>query len=215
MISFQEKPGDHFEPVRERIRNNIGHIRKRSADYLLYTLIDSLVDNYLIIIEQIGDKVEQLEHKLSTPDKEISAEIFHYKTEISYFRKTIRLLKEVMTRLLRSNSELINKDSVIYYLELHNLIDHSNVAIDTYFNMIGDQLNIYNTNISNRVNDVMKVLTVFASIFIPLTFIAGVYGTNFDNVPELHFKYSYFVMWGVMLFVAATMLRYFKKNKWF
>lgn len=215
IISFQEKPGDHFEPVRERIRNNIGRIRNSAADYLLYTLIDSLIDNNLIIIEQIGDKVEQIEHKLSDPNKEVSAEIFHYKTEISYFRKTVRPLREVITRLLRSNSKLIDNDSIIYFQELNDLIEHSIEALDTYFSMIGDQLNILNTYLSNRVNDVMKVLTIFASIFIPLTFIAGVYGTNFEFVPELSFRYSYFIMWGIMITVSISMLYYFKKNKWF
>ena len=215
IISFQEKPGDHFEPVRERIRNNIGRIRNSAADYLLYTLIDSLIDNNLIIIEQIGDKVEQIEHKLSDPNKEVSAEIFHYKTEISYFRKTVRPLREVITRLLRSNSKLIDNDSIIYFQELNDLIEHSIEALDTYFSMIGDQLNILNTYLSNRVNDVMKVLTIFASIFIPLTFIAGVYGTNFEFVPELSFRYSYFIMWGLMITVSISMLYYFKKNKWF
>ncbi|NQU80254.1 MAG: magnesium/cobalt transporter CorA [Bacteroidetes bacterium] len=215
IISLQEKPGDHFEPVRERIRNNIGRIRNSAADYLLYTLIDSLIDNNLIIIEQIGDKVEQIEHKLSDPNKEVSAEIFHYKTEISYFRKTVRPLKEVITRLLRSNSKLIDNDSIIYFQELNDLIEHSIEALDTYFSMIGDQLNILNTYLSNRVNDVMKVLTIFASIFIPLTFIAGVYGTNFEFVPELSFRYSYFIMWGLMITVSISMLYYFKKNKWF
>jgi magnesium transporter len=215
LISFQEKPGDHFEPVRERIRNNIGLIRKLSSDYLLYSLLDSLVDNYLITIEQIGSKIEELDRRLDDPDKELSDELFHYKTEITYFRKAIHPLREVMTRLVRSDSEFIKKETHIYFQELNDLVDHSNDSIDIYFGMIGDQLNLYHTNLSNRANDVMKVLTIFASIFIPLTFIAGIYGTNFDFVPELHFRYSYFVMWGVMVIVAGSMLYYFKKNKWF
>jgi magnesium transporter len=215
VITFQERTGDHFEPVRERIRKNIGWIRNLSEDYLLYTLIDSLVDNYLITIEQIGDKVEQLENKLSVPDKETSAELFHLKTEVTFFRKSIRPLKEVMTRLLRSNSDLIHKESVVYYQELNDLVDYSNEAIDTYFNMIADQINLYNTNLNSRVNDVMKVLTVFATIFIPLTFIVGIYGTNFDYLPELHFRYSYFIMWGIMVLIALVMLYYFRKNRWF
>lgn len=215
VISFQEKPGDHFEPVRERIRNHIGRIRRSSEDYLLFALLDSLVDNYLIDIEQIGAQIEALEERLFVPDKRVSDELFHFKTEITYFRKTIRPQKEVVTRLIRSNSPLIQPDTKIYYHELNDLIEHAIDTIDIYFGMIGDQLNIYNTNINNRVNEVMKVLTIFAAIFIPLTFIAGVYGTNFDYLPELHFKYSYFVMWGIMLVVAAGMLIYFKKNKWF
>ncbi len=215
LISFQEKTGDHFDPIRKRIMINTGRIRKSSADYLLYTLMDCLVDNYLITIEQIGSKIEALEYRLSDPDNELSDELFYYKTEISYFRKTIRPLREVMTRLLRSDSELLKKEAHIYFQELHDLVEHSNDAIDTYFNMVGDQLNLYNTNVSNRANDVMKVLTIFASIFIPLTFIAGIYGTNFEFLPELHFKYSYYIMWVFMITVAGCMLYYFKKNKWF
>jgi len=215
LISFQEKPGDHFEPVRERIRKSIGRIRGASSDYLLYALLDSLVDNYLINIEVIGDKIEQLEEKLSIPAKETSAAIFHYKTEISYFRKAIRPLKEAILLLLKSNLELIDKDTVTFFQELFDLIDHSIEATDTYHVMISDHINVYNTNLSNRVNDVMKVLTIFASIFIPLTFIAGIYGTNFDYLPELHFKYSYFIMWGLMILVAVIMLFYFRRNKWF
>ncbi len=215
VVSFQEKTGDHFEPIRKRIRNNTGRIRKSPPDYLLSTLMDSLVDNYLIIIEQIGSKIESLDSRLSEPDNEVSNALFYYKTEITYFKKTIRPLKEVMTRLLRSDSDFLKNETHIYFQELNDLVDHSNEAIDTYFVMIGDQINLYNTNVSNRANDVMKVLTIFASIFIPLTFIAGIYGTNFDNVPELHYKYSYHIMWAVMLVVAGTMLYYFKKNKWF
>ncbi|MBC8465597.1 magnesium/cobalt transporter CorA [bacterium] len=215
LVSFQEKPGDHFEPVRERIRHHIGRIRRCSEDYLLHALIDSLVDNYLIDIEQIGAQIEALELRLTLPDKQISNELFHYKTEIAYFRKTIRPQKEVITRLLRSGSSLIHPETKIYFQELNDLIEYANDTIDIYFNMIGDQVTIYNTNINNRVNKVMKVLTIFASIFIPLTFIAGVYGTNFHYLPELQFKYSYFIMWGIMVLVALVMLIYFKMNKWF
>lgn len=215
LVSLQEKPGDNFNFVRERIRNNIGEVRRSSADYLFFTLVDSLVDNFMINIEQIGGKLESMEQKLSFPDNAVSDELFHFKTEITYFRKNIRPLKEVMTRLLRSNSAVLKKETLIYFQELSDLIDHSVDAIDTYYDMVTDQINLYNTNISIRANDVMKVLTIFASIFIPLTFIAGIYGTNFDVLPELHFKYSYYIMWAIMLCIASTMLYFFKKNKWF
>lgn len=215
IISFQEKPGDHFDPVRDRIRKDIGLIRESSEDYLLYNLLDSLVDNYLINIEQMGSKIEDLEKRLATPDKELSKELFHYKTEVTYFRKIVRPLKEVMTRFVRSDSVFISKQTHIYFQELSDMVEQAIDSIDLYFGMIGDQLNLYNTNINNRANDVMKVLTIFASIFIPLTFIAGVYGTNFDFIPELHFRYSYFLMLSVMAVVAGFMLYYFRKNKWF
>lgn len=215
VISFQEKTGDHFDPVRARIRNGFGRIRKATADYLMYALIDSLVDNYLINLEQIGDKIEAMEAKLADPNKEISAELFQYKTEISYFRKTIRPLKEVLTRLLRSKTELVNDENIVFYQELYDIEEQSIEAAESYFNMVNDLLNLYNTNISNKANEVMKVLTIFASIFIPLTFIAGIYGTNFEYLPELHFKHAYFVMWGAMIVVGGTMLFFFKKHKWF
>ena len=215
VISFQEKLGDHFEPVRARIRNGFGRIRKCTADYLMYALIDCLIDNYLINLEQIGENIEAMEAKLAEPNKEVSAELFQYKTEISYFRKTIKPLKEVLIRLLRSKTELVKEENIIFYQELFDIEEQSIEAVDNYFSMTNDLHNLYNTNISNKANEVMKVLTIFASIFIPLTFIAGIYGTNFEYVPELKFRNAYFIMWGVMLLVAGTMLYFFKKHKWF
>lgn len=215
VISFQEKSGDHFEPVRARIRNGMGRIRKSTADYLMYALIDCLVDNYLISLEQLGEQIEAFEIKLSEPNKEISTQLFDYKTEVSFFRKTIKPLKEVLIRIIRSKTDLIKEQNIIFYQELYDIEDHSIEAVENYFSMTNDLINLYNINISNKVNEVMKVLTIFASIFIPLTFIAGIYGTNFDNVPELHYENAYFVMWGVMLLVAGVMLYYFKKHHWF
>lgn len=215
VISFQEQQGDHFEPIRTRIRNGLGRIRKSTSDYLAYALIDSLVDNYLINLEIIGDKIEALESRLEEPNKEISNDLFQYKTEITYFRKTIRPLKEVMTRLIRSRNELLKDENSVFYQELFDIEEQAIEEVESYFSMINDLMNLYNTNVSNKANEVMKVLTIFASIFIPLTFIAGIYGTNFDYVPELHFKSAYFIMWGVMIAVAITMLSFFKKNKWF
>jgi len=214
IISFQEKSGEHFEHVRVRIRNGFGRIRKSSADYLMYALIDSLVDNYLINLEQIGEKIESLEPKLSDPGKEISSELFQFKTELSYFRKTIKPLKEVLTRLLRSKTELLREENIVFYQELFDLEEQSIEAIENYYGMTNDLINLHNTNISNKANEVMKVLTIFASIFIPLTFIAGIYGMNFNNMPELQSRYGYFIVWGVMLMVAILLLFYFRRKKW-
>ena len=215
IISFQEKTGDHFEPVRLRIRNSFGRIRKSSADYLMYALIDSLVDNYLINLEQIGEKIESLEPKLSDPGKEISSELFQFKTELSYFRKAIKPLKEVLTRLLRSKTELLREENIVFYQELFDLEEQSIEAVENYYGMTNDLINLHNTNISNKANEVMKVLTIFASIFIPLTFIAGIYGMNFINMPELQTRYGYFIVWGVMLMVVILLLFYFRRKKWF
>jgi len=214
IISFQEKSGEHFEHVRVRIRNGFGRIRKSSADYLMYALIDSLVDNYLINLEQIGEKIESLEPKLSDPGKEISSELFQFKTELSYFRKTIKPLKEVLTRLLRSKTELLREENIVFYQELFDLEEQSIEAIENYYGMTNDLINLHNTNISNKANEVMKVLTIFASIFIPLTFIAGIYGMNFNNMPELQSRYGYFIIWGVMLLVVILLLLFFRRKKW-
>ncbi len=214
LVTFQEKIGDHFEVVRERLREKIGVIRTKGPDYLLHALTDALVDNYFIGIENLGHQVEKLESRLSGNDKDIASLIYFYKTEFTYLRKHIRPLKEVMTRLLKTESGVIHKKSMIYFQELEDLVIQSLEAIEIYYTMVSDQLNIYHTNVSNRVNDVMKVLTIFASIFIPLTFIAGIYGTNFDYLPELHYRYSYYIMWGIMVLVAVVMLWFFRRKKW-
>jgi magnesium transporter len=193
----------------------MGKIKKLPADYLLYSLLDCIIDNNFLIIEQVGDKIEQIDKKIIAHEKDVNAEIYLYKTEIAYLRKTIRPLKEMMTRLLRADSNLIKKESIVYFQELNDLIEQSIDAVDTYQNMVNDQLNHYNTNISNQANAIMKFLTIFASIFIPLTFIAGIYGMNFTNMPELNWKYGYFAMWGIMISVAGVMLYNFKRNKWF
>ena len=215
LISFQERVGDHFEPVRERIRNNTGTIRKSSTDYLLFTLMDSLVDNYLIGLEGIGEQIEQIEKQIPGLKDEVSIQLFQYKREILLFRKTILPLKEVVSRILRLDEGIFHPMNMIYYKELDSLIDLCNESIGTYLNMINDHINQFNTLQSNKENKVMKVLTIFASVFIPLTFIAGIYGTNFDYLPELHFRYSYFIMWGVMILIAGSMFYYFRKSKWF
>ncbi len=215
VLSFQEVVGDHFEPVRKRIRSGLGRVRTWGVDYLMYALLDSLVDNYMIHLEQIGDKVEELEKDLENPTKKLSVQLFKYKTELLYFRKAIKPLKEVVTRLLRCQSKLIQQKNIIYYQEVYDIEEQAIEASDYYFGLITDMINMFNTNLSNKVNDVMKVLTVFSTIFIPLTFISGVYGTNFDHIPELHYKYSYFIMWGVMLAVTGVMFYYFRRKKWF
>ncbi len=215
LITFQEKSNRLFEDVLYRLKNNRGKIRKAAPDYLAYALMDSIVDSYIINIEAYGRLIEDLEEKLINPDRSVADEIFRHKTEIAFFRKNIRPFKEVTNRIQKSDSRLIKKDTKRHYLpDLDDLTTQALDAIEIYYTMVADQLNIYNTNVTNRANDVMKVLTIFAAIFIPLTFIAGVYGTNFKYVPELEMKYGYFAMWGVMIVVAGVMLYYFKRKKW-
>jgi magnesium transporter len=215
LLTFQEQPGDVFEPVRERIRKQKGRIRKVGIDYLAYALLDTVVDNYLFIIERLGEEIEDIENEiLDNPTHDILFKINAYKREMNYLRKTIRPVREFILQLSRVDSDLIQSPTLPFFKDLLDLSNQAVDAIDSYREMLSDHLNIYDSRISNRLNEIMKVLTIFSAIFIPLTFIAGIYGTNFENVPELHFRYSYFIMWGVMVTVALFMLRFFRSKKW-
>jgi len=216
VLSFQEKRGDVFEPVRERIRNQKKRIRTEGTDYLVFALLDIVVDNYIYLIGVLGEKIETLEETLlEEPRKSVIDEIYTYKREMNFLRKNITPAKEMILALSKMESEFIEENSHIHFKELLSNINQAVDTSETYREILSDQLNIYHTTISSKLNDVMKFLTIFSVIFIPLTFIAGIYGTNFEVVPELKYQYSYFIMWGVMLIVAAGMLLYFKKRKWF
>lgn len=215
LLSFQEKKGDVFEPVRERIRSQKKRIRNGGIDYLAFALLDIVVDNYIYIIGVLGEKIEMLEETLLLePKKSIIENIYRYKRELNFLRKNIAPAKEMIMTLSKMESELIAESTHIHFQELLGNINQATDASETYREILSDQLNIYHTTISSKLNDVMKFLTIFSVIFIPLTFIAGIYGTNFDVVPELKYEYSYFIMWGVMIFVAVGMLVYFKHRKW-
>ncbi|MFC1850632.1 magnesium/cobalt transporter CorA [candidate division CSSED10-310 bacterium] len=216
LLTFQEQRGDVFEPVRERIRKQKGRIRANGVDYLAYALIDTVIDNYMAIIETVGGQIEDLEEViLSNPAPSIITNINTLKREMNYLRKVIRPAREAIIHLSKQDSDLINDNTIPFLKDLLDLITLETEAIDTYRDTLNDMLNIYNSVISNKMNEIMKVLTIFAAIFIPLTFIAGIYGTNFEYLPELKFKFSYFIFWGVLISVAAVMLRFFKKQNWF
>lgn len=215
VITFQEKPAHYFEAVRERIRNNRGRIRYAGADYLAYALIDTLVDGYIHSIESLGTYMEAMEKEvLHNSQKSTLEKIYRLKTNVGFIRKAVFPLKEMMLFLNKTESKLIQRKTFTFLKDLNDLTIQTLEAVEIYHNMANDYLNIYHSNVANRTNEVMKVLTIFASIFIPLTFIAGVYGTNFDYLPELHFRYSYFVMLGLMLIIAVAMLYYFRRKKW-
>lgn len=215
LLTFQEQPGDVFEPVRERIRKQKGRIRASGIDYLAYALLDTVVDNYLYIIERMGEKIEDLEDEIINLSNPSVIEVINaFQREMNFLRKSIRPIKEAILQLGRLESDFVHEDTKPFIKDLIDLITHATEAIDTYRDMLAGQLNMYNSAVSNRMNDIMKILTIFASIFIPLTFIAGIYGTNFDYLPELHFKYSYLILWIVMIAVAATMVMYFKRKNW-
>ena len=215
LITFQEQSGNVFAPVRDRIRKMKGRIRQLGVDYLTYALLDTVVDSYVDVIERIGGHVEELDEKvLDEPDKEVLTEVTNAKREINYLRKSIRPARDAIILLGKVDADLLHDYMVPFLKDLQDLITHSTEVVEIYSEMVTDQLNIYHSSLSNRMNDVMKVLTIFAAIFIPLTFIAGIYGTNFEYLPELHYRYSYFVFWGVIILVASGMLLFFKRKKW-
>ncbi|MGA1796130.1 MAG: magnesium/cobalt transporter CorA, partial [bacterium] len=215
VLSFQEREGDVFNPVRERIRNAKGRIRKMGADYLAYALLDAVVDNYFLILEALGEEVEELEEALVVnPTPQVLQAIHHLKRETIFLRKAVWPLREVIDSLGRRESPLIGKGTTLF---LRDVYDHTIQIIDTaetFRDLIAGMLDIYLSSISNRMNNVMKVLTIIATIFIPLTFIAGIYGMNFKYMPELDWRWSYPLVWVVMVLVAVYMVMYFKDKGW-
>jgi magnesium transporter len=216
VLSFQEAEGDVFDSLRERLRQAKGRIRTLGADYLLYALIDSIVDHYYAIIETMGNKIEELEDDLfdGLSKNEITTQIQTLKREILKIRRAIFPLREIINRIEKSESKLIDSNTQRYFSDVYDHIIQVTETIDIYREMIWSLMDMYMTTISNKMNEVMKVLTIIATIFIPLTFIAGIYGMNFENMPELHYKYGYQTVWVVMIIMLVGMLYYFKRKKW-
>jgi len=216
VISFQESPDDVFGAVRERIQNAKGRVRNHGADYLAYALIDSVVDQYFLIIESLGEAIESLEDEvLGHAEGDVLGPIYSLRREIVLLRQSVWPLREVVGGLGKSESDLIVKSTLVY---LRDLYDHTLSIIDsvtTFKEMMSALLESHHSNVSAKMNEVMKVLTIIATIFIPLTFIAGIYGMNFEFMPELKVRWAYFGVWGVMGGVVAAMLYYFKKKRWF
>lgn len=216
VVSFQERPGDVFDPVRERIRTSVGRIRKSGPDYLVYALMDSVVDNYFVAIEGIGEYIEILDEEIiADPEPSHMNEIHRLKRCILSLRKAVWPLREEIGTMDKNQSELLAPETGTF---LRNLYDHTIQVIDmveTHRDLLGGMHDTYLTSVSNRMNDIMKVLTIIATIFIPLTFIAGVYGMNFHHMPELSKAWAYPAVLLLMLIVAGIMVWYFKRKKWF
>ncbi len=216
VVSFQEKEGDIFETIRDRIRSGKGRIRKMGPDYLAYALIDAVVDHYFVILERSGERIEELEEKVvANPRPETLHEIHRLKREMIHLRRSVWPLRELIAALERGESHLVHPSTRVY---LRDVYDHTIQVIDTvetYRDMLSGMHDTYLSSISNRMNEVMKVLTIIATIFIPLTFIAGIYGMNFQYMPELGWRWAYFGVWGIMAVIAAGMVVYFKRKKWF
>ena len=215
VISFQERGGDVFDPVRDRIRKAKGRIRKMGADYLAYALLDAIVDNYFIILERFGERLEEIEEELlSDPRIETLHTIHGLKRQAVVLRRSIWPLREVIGALERGESDLIQESSRIYFRDVY---DHTIQVIDsveTFRDTISSMIDLYLSSLSNKMNEVMKVLTIIATIFIPITFVAGIYGMNFENMPELGLQYGYLMAWGIIIAISIVMIAYFKKLHW-
>ncbi len=215
VLTLQEMTAQAFNPVRDRIRNHKGRVRLNDNDYLMYALMDTLADQYLNIVVQLAQKVEEMESQLfDESKKDLSQRIYRNKTELSYLRKNIRPLKDIMFQVMKSEHTFFTESTRTYLTDLNDIVNQVNESIELYNNMVSDQLNIHNTVVNNKMNEVMKVLTIFASIFIPLTFIAGVYGMNFEYIPELQYRNGYFVFWGCIIVIGLLLVYYFKRKNW-
>ena len=215
VISFQEKEGDIFDPVRERIRKGKGRIRRMKADYLAYALVDTLVDNYFIILENLGEKIEGMEDELVANPRPQTLQTIHIlKREMIFLRKSVWPLREVISSLERGEPSLIDPSTEMYFRDVYDHTIQVMDTVETFRDMVSGMLDTYLSSLSNRMNEVMKVLTIIATIFIPLTFVAGIYGMNFEFMPELKWHWGYFGALGLMIVVFIGMLFYFRRKKW-
>lgn len=215
VISFQEREGDVFEPVRERLRKGSGRIRRLGPDYLAYTLLDAVVDNYFVVLESLGDEIENLEvDLLENPTTRLLEATHALKREMILLRRSAWPLREVLGAITRSESSLFHPETLVF---MRDVQDHTMQVVDvieTFRDILSGLQDLYLSSVSNRMNEVMKVLTIAATIFVPLTFVAGVYGMNFDHMPELHWKYSYYALWLVMLGLGGGMVAFFRRKGW-
>ena len=215
IISFQETPDDIFDPIRGRIEKSVGTIRKRNSDYVGYALVDAIIDYYYVVMEKIGTQSEQLEEELmNNPTPKTLQTIYTLKREMVILRKSIWPMREMIDRFERMQSGIIQESTRTYLRDVYNHSVQVMDNIEGLREMIGGMLDTYLSSIGNKMNEVMKTLTIIASIFIPITFIAGIYGTNFSYVPELEWEGSYFVMIGVMAIIVILMMAWFRKKQW-
>jgi magnesium transporter len=216
VISFQEGEEEVFEPVRERIRSGKGLIRKLGPDYLVYALLDVTVDNYYSVLERLGENIEVLADRvLKTPEPKTLGEVQISKREMLFVHRWIWPLREAISALSKRDSKLVKESTAIYLRDVYDHTLQIMDAVDLYREMLSETLDLYVSTVSNKLNQVMTVLTIIATIFIPLTFLAGVYGMNFKHMPELEWRWGYPLIWAVMIGVGVFMLASFKRKKWF
>lgn len=216
LISFQEKEGDLFDGFRERIRLDQGKVRKKQSDYLLYRLIDIIVDNYYNVLDRIGDLIEEIEdNAYENPSNQTFSEIQFLKKELIFLRKALYPLREALGKVVKGESAFICDETLRYFSDVYDHVAHLIDSLDTYKDLTSSLLDIHINAMNTRMNEVMKVLTVISTIFMPLTFIVGVYGMNFKYLPELNWQYGYYGVWIVMTLIVVGMLMFFRRKKWF
>lgn len=215
VISFQEWEGDVFDPIRERIRSSKGQIRKLGSDFLVYSLLDIVVDHYFSVTEALGDEIETVSDKvLANPNPATMATIHWLRRELMFLHRAVWPLREVVSGLGKKDSGLVAETTGVYIRDLYDHTIQAMDAVEIYREMMSDLADIYLSSVSNRLNTVMKVLTIIATIFIPLTFLAGVYGMNFKHFPEIGWRWAYPSFWLLSILIAAVMLSLFKRKKW-
>ncbi|HWQ38466.1 MAG TPA: magnesium/cobalt transporter CorA [Burkholderiales bacterium] len=215
VISFQERPGDFFDPIRNRIRNALGRIRKLKADYLAYTLLDVIVDNYFLVLDKLGEKIERLEEiVLTNPRPGTEQQIFHLKRELIFLRKAAGPLRDVVSEIQRLESPLLGESTAPFWRDLYDHVVRVTDSIDAFRDLLGGMMDSYWTTVSTRTGSVMKVLALFSTIFMPLTFITGVFGMNFRNFPQLEWPHGFEWSLGLMALTTVVMVAIFRWKRW-
>lgn len=215
IITFQEKSDDIFHPIYHRLKNNKGRLRKLKGDYLSYVILDTIVDEYFVIEDKLDEFINQLEETLLlNPANETLQTIQQIRRELNSIKQSVSPLRELFTKIQRSDTTLINESSLRYFNDVHDHVLRISDSLEFYRERVTSMQDVYLSSISNKMNETMKVLTVFASIFIPLTFIAGIYGMNFEYMPELKWRWAYPTLWVLFISISIGLLAYFKKKKW-
>lgn len=215
VVSFQERAGDVFDHLRTRIRTAKGRVRCMSAGYLAYCILDAIVDNYFVVLERLGEQFDDLDDELlDDPLPETQRKIHDIKREIIYLKKSVWPLRDMLSTLMREESRHIQSQVKTFIRDLYEHTIQVIDTVETLRDISSGMMDLYMSCLSNKMNEVMKTLTIIATIFIPITFIAGIYGMNFEFMPELHWKYGYFALWSVLLLIVAVMIVFFKKKRW-
>ena len=215
VITFQEIESNLFDSIYNRIKGKKGRIRKFSADYLLYALLDILVDNYFLILEDLGEEINETQELLEhNPTNEILHKIYDYRKKILNVRKAIWPLREVINQLYKTDTDLVSDSTGIYFRDVYDHVFHIIDTIESYREIVSGMIELFMTSVSNKMNEVMKILTIISTIFIPLTFIAGIYGMNFQHMPELAWRYGYLIIICIMIIITIGMILFFKRKKW-